>query len=78
MNSDLRQPDYDLTCWYINARRVIELVGAQSISSEMRSLPALTDIDDNLRNLAASEKSTHFGSVAFEELCLVNIALYAL
>jgi hypothetical protein len=44
--------DYDLTCWYINARRVIELVGIKSIAADMRSLSALTEIDDNFRKLA--------------------------
>ena len=41
--------DYDLTCWYLNARRVIELVGHNSITSDLRSLSALGDIDEPLR-----------------------------
>jgi len=28
--------DYDLTCWYLNQHRVIELVGAESVSPQLR------------------------------------------
>lgn len=38
--------DYDLTCWYLNQRRVLELVGADSVApwlSGMGSLNAETD-----------------------------------
>jgi hypothetical protein len=44
--------DYDLTRWYINARRVVELVGLSSITPELRSIAALSQIDDNLSKIA--------------------------
>jgi hypothetical protein len=42
-------PDYDLTCWYLNARRVIELVGARDIALGINDITALAHIDDSLR-----------------------------
>ena len=41
--------DYDLTCWYLNVRRVIELVGADSVTPDIRQIAALSNIDDALR-----------------------------
>ncbi len=43
-------PDYDLTCWYLNRRRVIELVGAATIAPRLQAVermgghPHLQDI----------------------------------
>lgn len=42
--------DFDLTCWYLNLRRVAELVGTEG--SELRDIAAIGDMDDNLRVLA--------------------------
>ena len=41
--------DYDLTCWYLNKRRVIKLVGADSVTPDIRRVSALANIDDGLR-----------------------------
>ena len=41
--------DYDLTCWYLNIRRVIELLGAETVSPDLRRISALGEIDDQLR-----------------------------
>lgn len=44
--------DYDLTCWYINARRVLELVGIDSIAPELRVIAPFTETNDNFRKVA--------------------------
>ncbi len=36
--------DYDLTCWYLNARRGIELVGATNVA------PQIAEIGSNCRH----------------------------
>jgi hypothetical protein len=43
--------DFDLTCWYINKRRVLELVGNDISSNLLRASPDLSD-NEQLRNLA--------------------------
>ena len=48
-NQDDTPVDYDLSCWYLNARRVIELVGADSVTPDIRRVTALANIDDGLR-----------------------------
>lgn len=40
---------FDLTCWYINQRRVMELVGPEAVA---RCLAALQHLDDHQRELA--------------------------
>jgi hypothetical protein len=45
--------DYDLTCWYLNARRVIELVGLNSIAPDFRTLDTLGEIGDQLHKAMA-------------------------
>ncbi len=39
-------PDYDLTCWYLNVRRVLELVGANNFAFDIQRLEALSRLDD--------------------------------
>jgi hypothetical protein len=46
---DAAPVDYELTCWYLNKRRVIELVGANAVASWIRPVTALCDIDDGLK-----------------------------
>ena len=41
--------DYYLTYWYLNIRRVIELVGVDSVTPDIRRITALGKIDDGLR-----------------------------
>jgi hypothetical protein len=43
--------DYDLTCWYLNVRRVMELLGAESVAADLRNLGALVDLNDQARKL---------------------------
>lgn len=31
-------PDYGLTCWYLNQRRVIELLGAEAMAPRLRAV----------------------------------------
>ena len=40
---------FDLTCWYLNSRRVLELVGAESVYGK---LAAVTNLDGQLRKIA--------------------------
>lgn len=40
---------FDLTCWYLNSRRVLELVGAESVYGK---LAAVTNLDGQLRKNA--------------------------
>jgi hypothetical protein len=44
--------DYDLTCWYLNVRRVMELVGVNSIIPDLKTIVAIGQIDDPLRKEA--------------------------
>src|SRR5579863_8693864 len=49
-----KQPiDYDLTCWYLNARRIIELVGINSMAPGFQTLASVGEISDNFRAIAA-------------------------
>ena|ERR1051326_6599901 len=41
--------DYDLTCWYLNARRVLELVGNNAVAPYIRSIDGIAQVDNNLR-----------------------------
>lgn len=41
--------DYDLTCWYLNARRVMEIVGAKTVAPYLAGAESLAQVDDNLR-----------------------------
>jgi hypothetical protein len=43
---DQARPDYDLTCWYLNVRRVLELVGTESVTADLRNLAALADLNE--------------------------------
>jgi len=43
--------DYDLTCWYINQRRVLELVGVEALSGELRAVEDLSG-NEYVRSLA--------------------------
>ena len=43
--------DYNLTCWYVNKRRVLELVGFETLSSDLRAAHSL-GLDEQLRKLA--------------------------
>jgi hypothetical protein len=42
--------DFDLTCWYLNQRRIFELVGADMVTPGLNRVGAH---DDNLRRIAA-------------------------
>jgi hypothetical protein len=48
---DQERPDYDLTCWYLNIRRVMELVGTKSVATDLRNLDALGKLNDHLRKI---------------------------
>lgn len=41
--------DYDLTCWYLNVRRVIELVGAGELLPQIGRIDTLAQVDDATR-----------------------------
>jgi hypothetical protein len=45
--------DYDLTCWYLNLRRVIELVGAEPFAPYLSAGHSLSQGGDQLHKLAA-------------------------
>lgn len=45
--------DYDLTCWYLNARRVIELVGAGGLLPQIGQIDTLVQVDDATRKSMA-------------------------
>ena len=44
-----KRPAYDLTCWYLNVRRVLELVGTRSIAADLQRLETLADLKDEFR-----------------------------
>ena len=44
--------DYDLTCWYLNIKRVMELVGLNSIASNISAITAVAGTDDHIRKTA--------------------------
>lgn len=44
--------DYDLTCWYLNVRRVMELVGVHSILPDLKTIAAIGEVADPLRKNA--------------------------
>ena len=46
-------PDYDLTAWYLNGRRVMELIGADAASTHLARLQAFGG-DDHLKDIATS------------------------
>jgi hypothetical protein len=41
--------NYDLTCWYLNVRRVMELVGARNMTADLKNIAAVGEIDDGVR-----------------------------
>jgi hypothetical protein len=41
--------DYDLTCWYLNVRRVMELVGARNMTADLKKIAAIGEIDNQVR-----------------------------
>ena len=41
--------DYDLTCWYLNRRRVIELLSALNLAGDIKAITASTSSDDALQ-----------------------------
>ena len=41
--------DYELTCWYFNVKRVLELVGVDSVVPDLKTIAAIGEIDDPLR-----------------------------
>lgn len=49
--SDPRR-DFDLTCWYLNLRRVAELVGIDPKAGDLKALSSISELDDQLRTLA--------------------------
>ncbi len=46
---DNHPTDFDLTCWYLNAKRAVELVGVDHIVPDIRRINALGEIDDALK-----------------------------
>lgn len=44
-------PDYDLTCWYVNIRRVLELIGAESVASDLLKLESISQLGDATRQM---------------------------
>jgi hypothetical protein len=38
--------NYDLTCWYLNTRRVMELLGLDTLASGLRQVSSITEISD--------------------------------
>src|SRR5215213_3940713 len=45
--------DYDLTCWYLNLRRVIELVGVQGLHLNINNFNSIAEIgDDALKRIS--------------------------
>ena len=43
MQTEKDRHDYDLTCWYLNQRRVFELVGAEALKNELTWADSLGD-----------------------------------
>ena len=41
--------DFDLTCWYINQRRVLELVGVDALSGQLRAVGELSQNEHLLK-----------------------------
>lgn len=41
--------DYHLTCWYLNIRRIVELVGPGNVTPELRQISTMANISDGLR-----------------------------
>jgi hypothetical protein len=41
--------DFDLTCWYLNRRRVLELVGIDALSGELRAVREMSGGDQLLK-----------------------------
>jgi hypothetical protein len=46
----------DLTCWYLNSRRVMELVGVEAVTARLRPVSSL---DDHLRQTAQLVAQEH-------------------
>ncbi|WP_131116387.1 hypothetical protein [Lichenihabitans psoromatis] len=44
--------DYDLTCWYLNLRRVAELVGIDFDDSKLATLASISNLHNQLQTLA--------------------------
>ena len=49
---ELAPVDYDLTCWYLNARRVVELVGVDSVTPGLGQIGSFGGQGDPLRRIA--------------------------
>lgn len=46
--------DYDLTCWYLNVRRVIELLGASNLAPSLKEVSSLAPLGDGLMRAAST------------------------
>lgn len=44
-------PNYDLTCWYLNTWRVLELIGSESVAADLRKLESLSQLGDATRQI---------------------------
>lgn len=42
---------FDLTCWYLNIRRVLELIGTDGVAPDLQQLRALSRLDDQMRRI---------------------------
>lgn len=52
---DIEAPvDYDLTCWYLNVRRVIELLGVSNVVSDLKQVASLSGLDDGFVRTATT------------------------
>ncbi len=47
--SSFGEKDFDLTCWYLNVRRVAELVGVEA--ADLRSLATISEVNEQLQKL---------------------------
>lgn len=43
--------NYDLTCWYLNIRRVLELIGAEGAAADLSKLDSLSQLGDVSRQI---------------------------
>jgi len=49
-SADIEAPvDYDLTCWYLNVRRVIELLGASNVVPDLKEVVSLAGLGEGLQ-----------------------------
>jgi hypothetical protein len=70
MNEQGPPVDYDLTCWYLNARLVIELLGADNLIREIGPIDTFSEIHGLAKTVVPPVMWLEFGvaqSPAFRE-----------